>query len=120
MPDPHLNTHVTYQGRRCAIYWTSQYAQHVLESYRDPYHGVTHTEIARIIQRARYIFPKQGRGQQRPDLHICLSAFQGELYESYVLLLPELSGYPAHCVVVTCYKCRRPEYIALFAKPITP
>lgn len=109
-----LNSYVTHQSIRYGIYWTSLYAQHVLEHYSDPGHGVTHTQIVQIIRRARYIFPKQGRGRPRPYYHVCLSAFQGELYESYVYLLPELDGYPARCVVVTCYKCRRPEYIALF------
>jgi hypothetical protein len=118
MADPYLNSYLTHEGKRYDIYWTSQYAQHVLENYRDPLHGVTHTEIARIIRRARFIFPKQGRGRQRADLHVCLSALGGELYESYVLLLPELNDYPARCVVITCYKCRRPDYIALFASPV--
>lgn len=88
----------------------------MLENYPDPNHGVTHTEIARIVQRARYIFhPLQGRGKARPNLYVCLSTFGGQLYESYVYLLPELRGYPARCVIVTCYKCRRPEYLALFS-----
>lgn len=115
----HLNTYITHEGQRYDIYWTSQYAQHVLENYTDPNHGVTHTEISRIVQRARYIFPPmQGRGRERPNLYVCLSALGGQLYESYVYLLPELQGYPARCVVVTCYKCRRPEYLALFSATV--
>lgn len=114
---PQFNTYMTHEGQRYEIYWTSQYAQHVMQNYADPGHGVTHTQIAQIIRRARFIFPKQGRGRPRPYYYVCLSAYEGELYESYVYLLPELGGYPARCVVVTCYKCRRPEYISLFLSP---
>lgn len=109
-----LNTYLTFDEQRYSLYWTSQYAQHVMENYADARHGVTHTEIGRIIRRARFIFPKQGRGRPRPYLHICLSAYEGDLYESYIYLVPELDGFPARCVIVTCYKCRRPEYVALF------
>jgi hypothetical protein len=119
MPPP-FNTYVTHEERRYEIYWTSQYAEHVMQNYADPRHGVTHTQIAQIIRRARFIFPLQGRGRPRPYYHICLSAYQGELYESYVYLLPELAGSPARCIVVTCYKCQRPEYIALFAPTAQP
>jgi hypothetical protein len=29
-------------------------------------------------------------------------------------MIPAFRGYLARCVVVTCYKCRYPEYIAFF------
>lgn len=109
-----LNTYLTHEGKRYSIYWTSQWAQHVLENYPDIHHGVDHTTIGRILQRARYIVPKMGRGLRKPYYHVCLTTYQGVIYESYVHLVPELDGWPARCVVVTCYKCSRPEYIALF------
>ena len=108
------NTYITHEGLRYEIYWTSQYAQHVLENYYDPDHGVDHTTISRILQRARYIIPKRGRGRQRPYLHTCLTNYQGVVYESYVFLVPELAAWPARCVVLTCYKSKNPEYQALF------
>ena len=114
------NTYVTHEGQRYEIYWTSQYAQHVLENFADPDHGVDHTTISRILQRARHIIPKVGRGRRRPYLHICLTIYQGVVYESYVFLVPELPPWPARCVVLTCYKSRDPDYLELFIPQLRP
>ena len=108
------NTYITHEGQRYSVYWTSEYAQHVLENFADPGHGVDHTTISRILQRARYIIPKVGRGRRRPYLHTCLTVYQGVVYESYVYLVPELAPWPARCVVLTCYKSRNPDYLSLF------
>lgn len=110
----YLNSYITHNDQQYAIYWTSQWAQHVLENYTDPGHGVDHTTISRILKRARSIVPKSGRGLRRPYVHVCLTSYQGLVYETYVHLVPELDGWPARCVVITCYKSTRPEYWALF------
>lgn len=41
----HLNTYLTHEGTRYEIYWTSQYAQHVLENYVADANGGLHLGI---------------------------------------------------------------------------
>ncbi|HEX8350966.1 MAG TPA: hypothetical protein VF598_13465 [Hymenobacter sp.] len=63
MSYPFLNTYITHTDEeRYSIYWTSEYAAHVVENLGSPDHGMLHTEVAQILRKARYIVPHPKRG----------------------------------------------------------
>lgn len=112
--EPHLNTSVVYESTRYSIYWTSSAAEHVAANYTDPVHRVTHTEIVQLLKRARYKVPIQ-QETGRPNFFVFLTSRAGKVWETYVYLVPPLNGWPARCVIVTCYQSNKQQYRALFA-----
>lgn len=94
-----FNTTISYAGVRYEVYWTSQYAEHILDNFPKPDHGVKHTEIVRILNAAGYV--EQTR---KPQLYVFVSEYKGEIFETYAYLVSVSPIRPAHCVVVTCYK----------------
>lgn len=116
----HQNTYVTYLGQRYEIYWTTQAAQHVLENYvadqlSGVHQGLDHRTVAQLLQRARYTVPVLQ--DVRPDYYVFLTGRHQQVYETYAYLLPELTGRPPRCVVVTCYRSNKQAYRELFATP---
>ena len=113
----HLNTYLTHQSQRFEIYWTTQAAQHVLENYLTDqsggvHQGIDHRMVSQLLQRARYVI--RVTSDPRPYYHVCLTGRAGQVYETYVYLVPELDARPARCVVVTCYRSNKQIYRQLF------
>jgi len=97
-----FNTTIAYAGVRYEVYWTSQYAEHILTNFPDPRHGVKHTEIVRILQVAGYVEKTKKR-----DFYVFVSEYEGKVFETYAYLIPVSSVRPAHCIIVTCFKSGR-------------
>jgi hypothetical protein len=97
-----FNTTISYGGIRYEVYWTSRFAEHVLDNYADPNHGVKHTEIVRILNAAGYV-------EQTPKLgcYLFVSEYAGIVFETYAYLVPVSPLRPAHCVIVTCFRSGR-------------
>jgi hypothetical protein len=121
MPAPAFltNTYVTHEGVRYEIFWSTQYAAHILENYiadRDGgvHRGLDHKLVAQIVRKAIYILPEE----VKPELylHVFLAKMQGKVYEAYVYLVPELDGKPARCVIKTCYVSNKHKYRDLFIR----
>jgi len=106
----HQNTYLTHLGQRYEIYWTTQAAQHILENYVTDqtggvHRGLDHRMVAQLLKRARYVIPVSS--DPRPYYHVFLTGRTGQVYETYVYLVPELDARPARCVVVTCYQSNK-------------
>lgn len=97
-----FNTTISYSGVRYEIYWTSQFAEHVLANFTHPSHGVTHTQIVRILKSAGYV-----EQTKKKDLYVFVSEFEDSIYETYAYLIPVSIMRHACCVIVTCYKSGR-------------
>jgi len=97
-----FNTTISYAGVRYEVYWTSQFAEHVLDNYPDSHHGVKHTEIVRILNSAGYV-----EQTKKQNCFVFASEYQGSIYETYAYLIPVSQTRPAHCVIVTCFKSAR-------------
>lgn len=97
-----FNTTISYAGTRYEVYWTSRFAEHVLDNYPDPRHEVKHTEIVRILNMAGYVAPTR-----KPNCFVFASEYEGKIYETYAYLIPVSQVRPAHCVIVTCFKSAR-------------
>lgn len=113
----HLNTYITHESRRYEIYWTTQAAQHVLDSYvadmtGGVHQGINHRTVAQLLRRARYIVALLE--DVRPHFYVCLTGRAGKVYETYVYLVPELDQRPPRCVVVSCYASNKQAYRDLF------
>lgn len=113
----HLNTTITHEGRQYEVYWTTAGARHVLENYvadqpSGPHYGLDHTNIVKLLKRARYIVPLLD--DPRPFLHVCLTGYRSKVYETYVYLVPELDNRPPRCVIVTSYASNKQKYRELF------
>lgn len=75
-----FNTTIAYAGVRYEVYWTSQYAEHILTNFPDPRHGVKHTEIVRILQVAGYVEKTKKR-----DFYVFVSEYEGTVFETLCL-----------------------------------
>jgi hypothetical protein len=114
----HQNTYVTHLGQRYEIYWTTQAAQHILENYvadqiSGVHQGLDHRTVSQLLRRARYTV--QVLNTARSDYYVFLTGRNRQVYETYVYLMPELTGQPPRCVVVTCYRSNKQAYRELFA-----
>jgi hypothetical protein len=97
-----FNTTIAYAGSRYEVYWTSQFAEHVLTNFSDPRHGVKHTEIVRILLAAGYV-----EETKRRNVYVFVSEYDGKIFETYAYLSPVTEARPAQCIIVTCYKSSR-------------
>lgn len=114
VPSAHLNTTITHDGVKYGVYWTTAAAAHVAANYADPTHNVTHYEVVQLLKRARYaVSLEEEKG--RPHYYVFLTGRLGYVWETYVYLVPAITGWPPRCVIVTCYKSNKEQYRSLFA-----
>ena len=119
MPPPSAlkNASITHENTKYEIFWSTQYAAHILENYvndRDGgvHKGLDHKLVALVARNSIYILPEEARPE--PYLHVFLAKLQGKVYETYAYLVPELDGKPPRCVIKTCYVSNKQQYRSLF------
>lgn len=105
----HKNREIEVAGHRYEIFWTSEYAKHVLDNFPDKDHRINHVEIGQLLGAQVYV---EHQGNNR---YLFLSYFRSTLYNTFAFLERGTSRRPGRCVVITSFKVGGRKYDLLAA-----
>ncbi|MGY3087342.1 hypothetical protein ACVWYF_000368 [Hymenobacter sp. UYAg731] len=105
------NTTIEYDGHEYEIFWTSQDARHICQNYHaaDKLHDLHHEEIVTALERKSFV---QDVGKGRCTF---LTKYWDRVYETHVYLKQGTANRPGRCVIKSCCRSNKIDYLRLFA-----
>lgn len=92
------NLEIEVEGHQYEVFWTSQYAKHVLDNFYDKEHRINHVEIGQLL--ANYAHHEWDSKYKC----VFISRFRGTIYNTFAFLQRGTSTRAGRCVVITSYR----------------
>ena len=91
----HKNLEIEVDGHQYEVFWTSQYAKHILDNFFDKDHRINHVEVGQLL--ATYVhFEWESKFKG-----VFISRFRGTIYNTFAFLERGTSTRAGRYVVIT-------------------
>ena len=106
----YTNAILGYEGASYEMFWLSQNARHICQNLYagDRLHDLNHEQIVAVLLRYDYV---QEFGNAR---YVFISRHEQKVYETHIHLEAGRGRHPGRCVIRSCYRSNKQQYIELY------